>query len=155
MIARHTQSPRPGSPSRTVGIPLAIIPVLTEHLATFAAPEPTALAFPGAKGGPLRHGNFNKMSAWLRAVRAIGAEGLHFHDLRHTGNSFAAASGAKLRDLMARMGHDSERAALIYQHESRGADHAIADAIDRQLRSEHSTDEDNDDGSSGALVPAS
>ena len=55
---------------------------------------------------------------------------------------------------MARMGHDSERAALIYQHESRGADQAMADAIDRQLRSEHGTDED-DGGSSGALVPAS
>jgi hypothetical protein len=26
--------------------------------------------------------------------------------------------------LMARMGHDSERAALIYQHEARGADKA-------------------------------
>jgi integrase len=25
------------------------------------------------------------------AVRSIGAEGLHFHDLRHTGNTFAAA----------------------------------------------------------------
>jgi hypothetical protein len=43
--------------------------------------------------------------------------GLHFHDLRHTGNQFAAQSGAALRDLMARMGHDSERAAMIYQHE--------------------------------------
>ena len=41
--------------------------------------------------------------------------GLHFHDLRHTGNQFAAHSGAGLRDLMARMGHDSERAAMIYQ----------------------------------------
>jgi hypothetical protein len=56
---------------------------------------------------------------------------------------------------MARMSHDSERAALIYQHESRGADQAIADAIDRQLRLEHGTDEDDDDGSSGALIPAS
>jgi hypothetical protein len=34
--------------------------------------------------------------------------------LRHTGNTFAAASGAGLKDLMARMGHDSERAAMIY-----------------------------------------
>ncbi len=87
-------------------------------------------------------------------MRAIGAEGPHFHDLRHTGNSFAAASGAKLRDLMAHMGHDRERASLIYQHDSRGADQAFADAIDRQFRSEHGTDED-DDGSSCALVPAS
>ncbi len=52
------------------------------------------------------------------------------------------------------MGHDSERAALIYQHESYGADHAIAEAIDRQLRSRPRDDED-DDGNSGALVPAS
>ncbi len=37
-------------------------------------------------------------------------------DLRHTGNAWAATSGAGLRDLMARMGHDSERAAIIYQN---------------------------------------
>jgi hypothetical protein len=53
--------------------------------------------------------------------RAIDMEGLHFHELRHAGNYFAAASGAGLKDLMARMGHDSERAALICQHEARGA----------------------------------
>jgi len=44
------------------------------------------------------------------------------NDLPYTGNTFAAASGARLRDLMARMGHDSERAAMIYRHEARGAD---------------------------------
>ena len=53
-------------------------------------------------GGPLRRGNFNKMSAWPHAVAAIGMPGLHFHDLRHTGNQFAARSGAVLKDLMAR-----------------------------------------------------
>jgi hypothetical protein len=42
----------------------------------------------------------------------------------------AASSGAGLRDLMARMGHDSERAAMIHQHEARGADQAITSAID-------------------------
>ncbi len=59
--------------------------------------------------------------------------GLHFHDLRHTGNMLAAESGAGLKDLMARMGHDNVRAAMIYQHAVRGADRAITDAIDRQL----------------------
>jgi integrase len=146
--------PKSRAGRRIVGIPHAIIPVLSEHLAAYARPESTALAFPGAKGGPIRRGNFNRMSGWPRAASAIGAPGLHFHDLRHTGNMFAAASGARLRDLMARMGHDSERAALIYQHESHGADHAIAEAIDRHLRSRPRDDED-DDGSSGALVPAS
>ena len=50
------------------------------------------------------------------------------------------ASGAGLRDLMARMGHDSERAAIIYQHEARGADAAITRAIDAHAQAErHST----------------
>jgi hypothetical protein len=34
---------------------------------------------------------------------------------------------------MARMGHDIERAALIYQHEVRGADRRITDAIDFEV----------------------
>jgi integrase len=59
------------------------------------------------------------MSAWPHAVESIGMTGLRFHDLRHTGNHFAAQSGASLRDLVARMGHDSERASLIYQHQAR------------------------------------
>ena len=55
-------------------------------------------------------------------VQAVAAEGLHFHGLRHTGNHFTAASGVSLRDLMARVGHDSERAAIIYQHQTQGTD---------------------------------
>ena len=40
---------------------------------------------------------------------------------------------------MARMGHDSERAALIYQkHEARGADQTITNAIDAHVQGEQS-----------------
>ncbi len=143
--------PKSKAGRRVVGIPQAIIPVLREHLAIFVKDEPGALVFPGVMGGPLRRGNFNRMSAWPYAVRSIGAEGLHFHDLRHTGNTFAAASGAGLRDLMARMGHDSERAAMIYQHEARGADQAITNAIDSHVQAEQRGDDD--DGQAGALAP--
>ncbi|GAB2579902.1 hypothetical protein Aab01nite_56050 [Paractinoplanes abujensis] len=67
-------------------------------------------------------------------MAAIGATGLHFHDLRHTGNSLASrAPGASLRDIMARMGHDSPHAALIYQNPNREADHGIAAAMDRAV----------------------
>ncbi|MCW2878451.1 MAG: site-specific integrase [Sphaerisporangium sp.] len=45
----------------------------------------------------------------------------------------AAESGAGLKDLMARMGHDNVRAAMIYQHAVRGADKAITDVIHRQI----------------------
>ena len=96
---------------RTVGIPEAIILALREHLAVFVGPEPTALVFAGPKGAPLRRSNFNRGSGWRYAAEAVGLGDVHFHDLRHTGNTFAAASGVGIKDLMARLGHDSERAA--------------------------------------------
>jgi chemotaxis response regulator CheB len=39
------------------------------------------------------------------------------------------ATGTSLRDLMARMGHDSPAAALIYQHVISRADQKIAKAL--------------------------
>jgi integrase len=145
--------PKSKASRRVVGIPTAIIPALREHMAIYVKDEPGALVFPGVMGGPIRRCNFNKMSAWPQTVEAIGMPGLHFHDLRHTGNQFAANSGARPRDLMARMGHDSERAAMIYQHEARGADKTITDAIDTHIQGEQHSDDD-EDGPAGALVPA-
>jgi integrase len=84
-----------------------------------------------------------------------GAElgGRHVHDLRPTGSQFAANSGAALKDLMTRMGHDSERAALIISMR-RGADQRITDAFDFDVQAERDDQGDDDDaGSAGALVP--
>ncbi|MGW1798136.1 hypothetical protein ACWCQN_19620 [Streptomyces sp. NPDC001984] len=58
-------------------------------------------------------------------------KGLHFHDLRHTGNTLAASTGAGTRELVARMGHSTARAALIHQHASAEHDRLIADAVSR------------------------
>ncbi len=55
--------PKSRAGRRVVGVPEVIVPALREHLAAFAEDDPGALVFPGAKGGPLRRGNFNKMSA--------------------------------------------------------------------------------------------
>ncbi len=94
------------------------------------------------------------MSGWAYAADSIGAAGLHFHDLRHTGNTFAAASGTGIKDLMARRGHDSERAAMIYLREARDADRAITSATDAHVDAERKRDRADDDGLSEALVPA-
>ena len=145
--------PKSRAGRRVVGIPRAIIPVLDQHMSEFVGADPGALVFCGIQGVPLSRSNFNKMSGWPSVVRSIGAEGLHFHDLRHTGNTFAASGGAGIKDLMARMGHDSERAALIYQHEARGADKRITDNIDAHVESEQGG-RDDDDGPAGVLVPA-
>jgi hypothetical protein len=69
---------------------------------------------------------------WVEAVEKAGLpKGFRFHDLRHTGNTWAAGSGASLRELMERMGHSSERAALIYLHAATEGHRRIADGIDR------------------------
>jgi integrase len=84
-----------------------------------------------------RRGGGNFATIWKRAKAAAGERvpaDLHFHDLRHTGNHFAAASGASTRELMGRMGHASMRAALIYQHRTVERDRMIADALDAMLR---------------------
>jgi hypothetical protein len=47
-------------------------------------------------------------------------------------------AAAEKTDLMARMGHDSERAAIIYQHEARGAGLAITSAIDAHIETTQS-----------------
>ncbi|GLW10338.1 hypothetical protein Misp01_54660 [Microtetraspora sp. NBRC 13810] len=141
--------PKSKAGRRIVGIPQAVIPPLREHLTTYVPDDPGALVFPGVKGGPLRRSGFNTRTRWVDVVKDMGLPGLHLHDLRHTGNMFAAESGAGLKDLMARMGHDNVRAAMIYQHAVRGADRAITDAIDRQInRSE-------DDGPAEAMAPVS
>ncbi|MEU5943822.1 hypothetical protein ABZ807_32770, partial [Micromonospora sp. NPDC047548] len=58
------------------------------------------------------------------------------HDLRHTGNTLAAASGASTRELMHPMGHATMRAALIYQHATGERDREIASAMDRRIAGE-------------------
>jgi integrase len=146
---------------RSVTLPRPIRPLLARHMARFAVDDPEALIFTGDKGAALRRSNFNRQAKWPESVAKIGAEGLHFHDLRHTGNHFAAQTGASLRDLMARMGHDSMRAALIYQHANQTGDQEIADGIEELLSDRvpddaedqaEGDDDDPDDGAAGALV---
>ncbi|SEG89617.1 Phage integrase, N-terminal SAM-like domain [Thermomonospora echinospora] len=138
---------------RTVSIPAAIIPDLVAHLDKYTGKGGDALVFTGVKGGPMRRSGFNKVTRWTHVVRAMGVPGLHFHDLRHTGNTLAADMGVSLANLMARMGHDNERAALRYQHRSKSADRAIADGLDALVQVQQAKGGDDEDGAAGKLVP--
>jgi hypothetical protein len=60
--------------------------------------------------------------------------GVHFNDLRHTGHKLTSDAGANLREMMARMGHDSARAALIYQHSTTERQRAIAAEVNKNAR---------------------
>ena len=66
-------------------------------------------------------------------------------------------TGATTKDLMARMGHDDMRAALIYQRATSEADQLIADRMSALVDGRKVDEEDPDgheDGPAGALVPA-
>ncbi|TLP66560.1 site-specific integrase [Microbispora fusca] len=128
--------PKSRAGKRTVSIPSAIVPMLVDHLDQFTGTVEDAFVFLGKRGAFLRGGNFRREAKWAEALKEMGVKGLHFHDLRHTGNTLAAQSGASLADLKARMGHDSDRAALIYQHATRDADRKIADALSARVEAE-------------------
>jgi integrase len=129
---------------RTVAFPATLVPELLEHLDTYVGHGNTALVFTGQRGGVLRRGNFRKASGWSNAVAAIGMPRLHFHDLRHTGNTLAAQARVSLADLKARMGHDSVRAAMIYQHAAAETDQKIANTLDQRI--EEARDDARDHG---------
>ncbi len=120
---------------RTVALPDLIIGDLAGNWERFVGSGDGALLFVGAKGAMLKRGNWRQSVHWPEAVKAAGLpEGFHFHDLRHTGNTLAAATGASTKELMHRMGHGSMRAALIYQHATSERDHEIAQALSRRAR---------------------
>ncbi|MFE1430779.1 tyrosine-type recombinase/integrase [Streptomyces griseoaurantiacus] len=126
------KAPKSAAGVRTVAFPASLIEELADHLTEYTDAGRTGLVFVGPRGGVLRRNNFRRV--WLRALGASGLGDVHFHDLRHTGNTLAATGGATTRELMHRMGHSSVRAALIYQHLVNGRDHQIADYVDGQIR---------------------
>jgi integrase len=121
--------PKSAAGKRWVSLSKGLRGDIDAHLVKYAQAGPDGRLFVGARGGIPRRRNFNRI--WKKALTdAKVTEDLHLHDLRHTGSTLSASSGASLRELMARIGHSSTRAAMIYQHATRDRDHAIAEALD-------------------------
>ena len=83
---------------------------------------------------PVSAASVNSVSwlpCWLDCCERCELPVIHFHDLRHTGNTLAASTGAGLRELMDRMGHSTARAAMIYLHATDERQQAIADALSK------------------------
>jgi integrase len=127
--------PKSAAGRRVVVVPAVIRPALADHLTTFTASQPDALVFTSPNGAPMRDGNFRRR-VWRPALAKASLSAMHFHDLRHTGNTLAAMTGASLRELMDRMGHSSPRAALIYLHGSDARQRAIADGLSKLVEGE-------------------
>ena len=104
------KAPKTSAGRRRIAIPPHLLPYLQEHLQDHTEPGADSLLFTGEKGGPLRPHVLQ--AKWHEARQGIGRPDLHLHDLRHSGNTWAAGTGASTAELMARMGHASPAAAL-------------------------------------------
>lgn len=129
---RIVKDPKSEAGKRTVVLPEMAMGAITEHVSTFGlGPDGELITSP--MGKPARRAGVSE--AWKKAKEAVGADpGLHIHDLRHhAATLMARMPGITTKELMARMGHSSPRAALIYQHATEERDRAVATFLDEQL----------------------
>lgn len=127
-------TPKSDAGIRDVAIPPHLLDAVKAHLNTHAQFGRDGLLFPASHGGHLSSSSLygrapsKTRSGWgfYAARAAAGRPDLRFHDLRHTGAVLAAATGATLAELMARLGHSTQGAALRYQHAAADRDLEIA-----------------------------
>lgn len=125
------KSPKTSAGVREVAIPKPLLPHIEEHMRRFSEGKSEGLLFVGQRGSPITAGVLQK--AWATARCRIGRPDLHFHDLRHSGLTFAAEAGATTAELMHRAGHASSEAALRYQHASQERDRDLALRLERRI----------------------
>jgi integrase len=134
-LGRHLSDPKSEAGKRTVALPKVAIEALEWHLERFTGPEPDAIVFTAVRGGPIRRARLS--AAWKAAKAAVGVHPdlqLRPHDLRHHGATLTARKpGITTKELMARIGHSSPRAALRYQHAAEERDQEVADFMDMEI----------------------
>jgi integrase len=119
-------TPKSTAGVRDVAIPPHLIDRFHEHLVNHTAAGADALLFPSSVD-PARYLQAKALYVDFHRARAeIGRPDLRWHDLRHSGAVLAAATGATLAELMARLGHSTPQAAMRYQHAAQGRDREIA-----------------------------
>jgi integrase len=123
---RHHGPPKTAASVRTVALPPHLVADVEDHLRRWVGPAPTDLLFTGPKATELYRATFN--SAWDRARRAVGMD-VSTSTTCATRATPSTGTGASTKELMARMGHASARAALAYQHASEERDVLIAERL--------------------------
>jgi integrase len=118
--------PKSDASCRTLNMPPDVTEAVVAHLERFVGADRGAWLFE-RNGLPVHPRTFERV--WDRARVAAGRPDLHLHDLRHSGLTWSAATGATLAELMYRAGHSSPAAALRYQHAEDERDKALAGAL--------------------------
>lgn len=97
--------PKSEAGRRTVALPEFVADEMVRHLDEHVAADDDGLVF-GTRSGHFLN-DANSGSAFRRAVARCGRPPVRVHELRHTGATLAAATGASTAELMRRFGHSS------------------------------------------------
>jgi len=117
------KEPKTKAGRRSVAIPANALGPLATHLDAYVGTDEDSVLVAGT--------DRCLSVAWSAARTRIGRDDLRFHDLRHSGLTWSAATGASVAELMRRAGHASQAAALRYQHATDERDRALAEALSR------------------------
>ena len=117
------KEPKTRAGGRSVAIPTNALGSLATHLDVHVGSHEDSVVVAGT--------DRSLSVAWSEARVGIGRDDLRFHDLRHSGLTWSAATGASVAELMRRAGHASQAAALRYQHATDERDRALAQALAR------------------------
>lgn len=117
-------TPKSDAGIRDIAIPPHLLPAIETHVSKHVGGKADALLFPAVGGGHLAPATLYRR--FYTARGKANRDDLRWHDLRHSGAVLAAATGATLAELMARLGHSTPAAAMRYQHAAQGRDREIA-----------------------------
>lgn len=125
----RVDTPKSGK-GRAVVIPPHIRPVIEHHLKTHVGESPDSLLFPAASGRSHMNDRVFSREYFSKALKTIGQEDVHVHDLRHFAGTQTARVG-NLVETMGRLGHSTVKASLLYQAVVSGRDHEVAAALSK------------------------
>lgn len=112
--------------AESVVVPPHLVPLLWSHLAEHVGPAKTDWLFPSPRVPGHPYTAVTLHGIWDHARKTVGLEHFWFHDLRRTGNTFAAESGATPGEMKQRMRHRTSSAAERYIVAAQGADVRLA-----------------------------
>ncbi len=115
-----------------VSIPVELAVMLEDHLARFVDEAGDALLFPSKAGTPLWRQNWQRI--WDKAIEDAKVPRCTPHGLRHFGGTSALEAGATLKQVQARMRHQTPTTTLRYLHVLSERDEEIADRLGSHLR---------------------
>ena len=111
---------------RSIDIPTRIMALIEAHLERYVGPQPEAWLY--GNGRPISPRHFYR--AWEEARKKVALK-MTLHDLRHSGLTWSARTGAPLAELMRRGGHSDPKASIRYQHATRETGRTLADDLDK------------------------